>query len=251
LVDARQPRLRAPVELRMLQDVKLVLVLVAFAAFVACAACAAAPRPVPRPAEGSIVGLARDRDSGDAVAKVAVNIRAQGQIAAQRTLTEANGRYRQPHLAPGMYSVSADFAGQQVTVKNIALAAGEPTVVDLEFDLGKPDPVMVDFGNSAASEIEHFTPKDHQPRIEGTVNVRSSHTRVEGAVVTVVGLGQTLQAVTDDQGRFAFAVSPGTYAVSAYYAVDSIGEIEVKRSAIEVAANEGVVVPLWIETTSK
>ncbi len=234
--------LGAPVQLRMLRGVKLVLVL--------CAACAGVPHPVTRPTEGSIVGLARDRDSGDVLSKVAVNIRPQGQIAALRTLTEANGRYREPHLAAGTYSLSADFAGQQVTVRNIELAAGDPTVVDLEFELGKPDPVVVDFGNPADSEIEHFIPKDHQPRIEGTVNVRSSHTRVEGAVVTVVGLGQTFQAVTDDQGRYAFVVNPGIYAVSAYYSVDSIGQIEVKRSDIEVAANRGVVVPLWIETTS-
>jgi hypothetical protein len=235
----------------MLQGVKYAIVLC-----VACAgaACASAPHPVTRPTEGSLVGLARDRETGDVISKAQVNIRPQGQIAPLRTLTAANGAYRQLHLAPGRYSVSADFAGQHVTVENIQLAAGEPTIVDLDFELGKPDPIVVDFGNPKDSEIEHFTPQDHQSRIEGTVNIRSTHTRVEGAVVTITMTNarptdETLQAVSDEQGRYRFApVKPGSYIVSAYYSVGDRAQIEVRRSDIEVAASQGVIVPLWIET---
>jgi len=222
---------------------------------VLCAACASTPHgAAPRPTNGSIAGLARDHASGDVIAKVQINIRPQGQVVPIKTLTAIDGRYQQPHLAPGKYSVSANFAGQQVSVENIELAAGDPTIVDLDFDLGKPDPVVVDFGDPKDSEIVHFTPKDHQARIEGTVNVRSSHTRIEGAVITVTvtdakPTDETLQAVSDDQGRYRFApIKPGNYVVSAYYSVGDRAQIEVRRSDIEVAATQGVIVPLWIET---
>jgi hypothetical protein len=35
--------------------------------------------------------------------------------------------------------------------------------------------------------------------------------------------------------------------VSAYYSISGRGQIEVRRSGIQVAAAEAVVVPLWIE----
>ncbi len=230
----------------MLGGVKYFLVL--------CVACASGPHAATRPTDGSIVGIARDLDSGDAIGKATINIRSQGQIAPLKALTGPDGRYGQAHLAPGTYSVSADYAGRHVSVENIALAAGEPTVIDLDFDLGKPDPIVIDFGDSKESEIRHFTPSDHTPRIEGTVNVRSSHTRVEGAVVTVTltdpkPTDSALQAVSDAQGRYRFSpVAPGNYVVSAYYSVGDRAQIEVRRADIQVGATDAVVVPLWIET---
>ncbi|CAN5412538.1 hypothetical protein BH11MYX1_BH11MYX1_26890 [soil metagenome] len=223
---------------------------------VLCVACASAPHSTAttRAVDGSLVGLARDRDSGDVIALAQINIRPRGQVVPIKTLTAANGRYNQPHLAPGTYSLSANFAGQHVSVENIELFAGDPTVVDVEFELGKPDPIVVDFGNPKDSEIVHFTPSDRETRIEGTVNVRSTHTRIEGAVVTVTATAakptdEALQALSDDQGRYRFApIKPGNYTVSAYYSVGDGAQIEVRRSDIEVAATEGVRVPLWIET---
>jgi len=222
---------------------------------VLCAACASSPHGATRrEIDGSIAGLARDRASGDVIAKAQINIRPQGQVVPITMLTTIDGRYKHLHLTPGTYSVSANYAGQHVSVEHIELAAGDPTIVDLDFDLGKPDPIAVDFGNPKDSEIMHFTPTDHQTRIEGTVNVRSSHTRIEGAVVTVTvtdakPTDETLQAVSDDQGRYRFApVKPGNYVVSAYYSVGGRAQIEVRRSDIQVAATQGVIVPLWIET---
>jgi hypothetical protein len=51
----------------------------------------------------------------------------------------------------------------------------------------------------------------------------------------------------DDLYRFD-PVPPGVYVVSAYYSVGNRGQIEVRRSDIEVDAAQGVRVPLWVET---
>jgi hypothetical protein len=217
------------------------------------AACGSAQHAAPTArSEGSITGLARDHDSGDVIANAQIHLRPQGQIRPIATITQPSGSYALPHLVPGNYSLTASFAGQNIDVANIVVKSGAPAVIDLTFTLGRPDPIAVDFGNPKDSEIDHY--RHAHALIEGTISDRASHDRVAGAVITAVGPGAgqdvpTLQAVSDDQGRYRFdPVSPGVYVVSAYYAVDQHGQIEVRRSDIEVPAHEGVIVPLWVET---
>ena len=215
------------------------------------AACGSAQHGTSAPAEGALVGLARDHDSGDAIAKAKIHVRPQGQIVPLETLTKPDGGYAMAHLAPGKYSLTASFGGQNVDVENIEVKVGDPTVVDVMFTLGQPDPHPVDFGDPKESEIDHY--KHAHALIEGTISNRASHDRVAGAVITAIGPGAghdtTLQAVSDDQGRYRFdPVAPGVYIISAYYAVDQRGQIEVRRSDIEVDEQQGVIVPLWVET---
>ncbi|MEO8550209.1 MAG: carboxypeptidase-like regulatory domain-containing protein [Kofleriaceae bacterium] len=225
-------------------------------ALVLLAACGAAT-PHGRPPEreqGSIVGLVRDRDTGDVIAKAKITVRVQGELAPVATVTDKHGAFGLAQLAAGNYSLTANFAGTAVDVSNIAVAPGGPTVVDVMFDLGKPDPVAVDFGDAKDSEIARYRSSRHETLIEGTINNRASKERIAGAVVTAIGPGTgpsvpTLQAVSDDQGRYRFEnVPPGIYVVSAYYSITNRGQIEVRRSDIHVGASEGVIVPLWVET---
>lgn len=224
-------------------------------ALVLLAACGAAtPHGGPESHEGSIVGLARDHDTGDVVAKAKISVRAQGHLAPITLMTGKDGGFGLAHLAPGQYSLTANFAGTVVDVSNIEVKAGGPTVVDVTFELGRPDPVAVDFGNAQDSEIARYRPRHQVTLIEGTVNNRASKERIAGAVITAIGPGSgpsapTLQAVSDDQGRYRFEnVPPGVYVVSAYYSITNRGQIEVRRSDIRVGAAEGVIVPLWVET---
>lgn len=204
------------------------------------------------PTEGAIVGLARDHDSGDIVAKAQIHIRPQGQITPLVTTTQSDGGFGLAHLPPGKYSLTASFGGQNVDIHSIDVKPGSPTVVDVMFTLGQPDPVTVEFGDPKESEIDHY--KHGHALIEGTISNRMNHDRVVGAVITAVGPGEgsmvsTLQAVSDDQGRYRFdPVPPGVYVVSAYYGIEERGQIEVRRSDIEVTEHEGVIVPLWVET---
>ena len=211
-------------------------------------ACGAAQHP--HATKGAIAGLARDHDSGDAIAKAEIRLRAQGDMTAKLTRSGADGSFTIADLAPGQYSLTASFAGQPVGIENIEVHAGEPTIVDITFTLGRPDPVRIDFGDPKPAEIGRYKPPHHADSslIEGTVNDSRTHERVAGAVVTAVNAGATLQVVSDDQGRYRFdPVTPGTYSVSAYYSISGHGQWEVRRSDIHVAAAEGVVVPLWVE----
>jgi uncharacterized surface anchored protein len=226
--------------------VKLAVVLV-------LAACGASQHPLPR--EGSIVGLARDHDSGDPVAHAELRLRLEGDVHGRAATSSAQGAFAFDHLQPGRYSLSASFAGQPITVDKIDVARGKTVVVDVTFTLGQPDPVTVDFGNAKDGAIDRFHPTHHAVDtglIEGTVTDSGSRDRIAGAVVTATRDGDALTAVTDDQGRYEFdAVEPGTYVVSAYYSVGGRGQIEIRRSDIAVAGGEGVIVPIWIESAKQ
>jgi len=211
----------------------------------------AGPQRSARPTTGGIAGLARDHDTGDPVAKADVRIVTGGP--SRSTVTGDNGLYDIEHLDPGTYSLVAEFAGQPVEVSNIEVRAGQITMVDIVFTLGRPEAIKIDFGNTKASKIERYRPTNAAPQtaiIEGTVSDTATRQRVPGAVVTAVigdDPNHTQQTVCDDYGRFRFETLPGTYSVSAYYSVGGRGQIEVRRSNISVAGAEAVHVPLFIE----
>lgn len=217
---------------------------------VALAACGASQRAAAtRPTTGAISGLARDQDTGDPIAKAEIRLAAGGRS----TTSGDNGLYDIDHLQPGKYALVAVFAGQPVEISNIDVRAGQVTMVDLVFTLGRPEPIRVDFGNAKGSKIERYRPSKAAPQtaiIEGTVSDTSTKQRVAGAVVTAI-IGEdpttTQQTVSDDAGRFRFETQPGTYSVSAYYSVSGRGQIEVRRSNISVEGAEAVHVPLFIE----
>ncbi|MEJ7603476.1 MAG: carboxypeptidase-like regulatory domain-containing protein [Kofleriaceae bacterium] len=207
-----------------------------------------------RSSTGGIAGLARDHDSGDPVAKAEIRVRATGEFKPVATLSSERGQFDIQKLQPGRYTLSALFAGQPVEVSNIEVRAGEITIVDVTFTLGRPEPINYDY-SAKGGEIDRYRPKALATRpvslIEGTVNDMSTRQRVAGAVVTAVhdqNISSTQQTVSDDSGRYRFdAVPPGIYSISAYYSVSGRAQIEVRRSGIEVASSEAVVVPLWIE----
>ncbi len=215
-------------------------------------ACAGSVRST-RVTTGGIAGLARDHDSGDPVAKAEIRVHAQGDLKGTQTLSNEHGIYDLDGLAPGTYQMTAMFAGQPVRVVNIKVSPGEMTYVDVVFTLGRPEPLNIDYNDIKQSQIDRYRPSKLSSTvaiIEGTVNDASTRERVPGAVVTAVtGDGETQQTVSDDHGRFRFEpVAPGTYSVSAYYSIGGRAQVEVRRSQIEVAGAEAVVVPLWIET---
>jgi carboxypeptidase family protein len=220
-------------------------------ALLCLAACGAGAHPVPRATTGAIAGLARDHDSGDPIAKAEVRIRATGELSPHVTTSNERGLYDVERLAPGRYSLSASFAGQPVDVENIDVRAGETTVVDLVFTLGRPDPVKVDFGDPKEGAIDRYKPHHltaDAAIIEGTVNDAGTRLRVAGAVITAVDAAdRTQQTVSDTAGRYHFELAPGTYSISAYYSIGGRGQIEVRRSGIDVHPAEAVVVPLWVE----
>ncbi|HEY4182310.1 MAG TPA: carboxypeptidase-like regulatory domain-containing protein [Kofleriaceae bacterium] len=224
---------------------------------VSMAACAHGGRAYPRASDGAITGLVRDYTTGDPIAMADIQLisAAASKAAPVRTHSDKKGNYDLAHVKPGRYELTAQFAGQPLRVKNIEVKAGGSAYVDLTFTLGSPDLVEWDWNDPRRAEINRYQPKDLAPnaaRIEGTVNDTGTHERVAGAVVTAVmpDTEKTEQTVSDDQGRYQFEnVTPGMYTVSAYYSISGHGQIEVQRNSIPVAAEEAVVVPLWVELT--
>jgi hypothetical protein len=204
-----------------------------------------------RPAEGTIAGLARDRESGDPVASAEVHVRREGEMAARADKTAANGAYAVEHLAPGRYTLTAEFAGQPIDVERIDVRAGAIAVVDLAFTLGQPDPIHADFGDPKDGAIARYRSPRQSPDhavIEGTMVDAATRGPVAGASVTATSSTGTLLTVTDAHGRYRFdAISPGTYTISAYYTLGGRGDLEIRRSAIDVRGGDGVIVPLWVE----
>jgi hypothetical protein len=236
--------------------VRLAAALVVAALVGACHARA----PIAPPTTGTIAGLARDRDSGDPIAMAELHLRAEGELATSRVAKSASGGgYTYEHVPPGRYSLTATFAGQPIDVEHIDVVAGQISIVDVTFTLGRPSAERIEW-NTHATAIDRYHPRRIAPTvaaIEGTVNDLGMHVAVGGAVVTAIGPGAgptaaTLQTVSDDRGRYRFdAIAPGTYVVSAYYTVGEQAAIEVRRADIRVDAAELVVVPLWIETPAK
>lgn len=86
--------------------------------------------------------------------------------------------------------------------------------------------------------------------VEGATIDATSGAAVGGVVVTVSIPGRldVLQTVSDETGYYRFDnLQPGTYAVSAYYSVARRGQIEVRRSDIDVIAGKISIVPLVVD----
>jgi uncharacterized surface anchored protein len=210
-------------------------------------------RPTPRDPTGSIIGLARDLDSQDPIAFASVELRAHGELKSRVTKTSDRGLYDFSRILPGLYTLTATFAGQVIDVSNVRVVQGEAVAVDLTFTLGHPDPITVSFGNAQDGAILRYRTKQPVSTaiIEGTLTDNVTRGRIVGAVISVIEDGKEIaagQIISDENGRFRFdGLQPGTYALSSYYAIPNRGQMELRRSDITVQAGEGVVVPLWID----
>ncbi len=221
----------------------------------ACVAACAHPVPVDpnapvSPTLGAITVLSRDHDSGEVVAHADLALRG----AETRALTSSKyGFATFDRLRPGTYDLVATFAAQPYEIDGINVVANQTLYLDVVFTLGRADPIKVRFGDAHSAAIDKYRPKDINPtlaRIEGTVTESTSHVSVAGAVVTAQSPSSinALQAVTDDRGHYRIDdVPPGTYVVSADYSMGGRGQIEVRRSDIELVAGDAVIVPLAVE----
>jgi hypothetical protein len=211
------------------------------------AACTTATTaPARHATDGAIGGLTRNRDSGNSLGYVTLRLRGTASV----TTSTREGLFGFDHLAPGRYTLDAQYGEQRATMTNIDVALGDVAIVELDLGLGSNERDYA--GDVLDSKIATFAPAGHDPataRIEGTIADTVTRRRVAGATITAVIGDITLQDISDDAGRYHFdPVTPGTYAISAYYSVSGHGQIEVRRSNIVVPAGVGVRVPLWVET---
>lgn len=85
---------------------------------------------------GTIVGTIRDV-SGGAIVAATVTVTNEGTNVAFKTTTNETGDYVAPNLAPGSYTVTAEFEGfKQAAVKSVRLLANRTVRVDLALEPG-------------------------------------------------------------------------------------------------------------------
>src|SRR6266849_4050655 len=96
-----------------------------------CAASGMFAAPV-----GSIKGYVRDSSSG-VVRGAAVAIGNELTNVSRKTMSDENGFYQFPDLAPGMYSVTAESAGfRKQTVRTVSVLVDQIVSVDLKLAVG-------------------------------------------------------------------------------------------------------------------
>src|SRR6187399_295557 len=85
---------------------------------------------------GSIEGIVKDT-SGAVLPGVTVEARSSALVGAASAVTDAQGIYRFPALAPGVYEVTAVLSGFQThKVANIQLQLGQILKVDVAMSVG-------------------------------------------------------------------------------------------------------------------
>ena len=172
---------------------KLVLGLLAVALLVAVPAAAQEQR-------GSIQGAVKD-SSGGVLPGVTVEARSPSLVGVQSAVTDSNGVYRFPALAPGKYTISAALQGfGAAKVENVALSVGSTLKVDLTMSVAgvavsetvKAEAPLIDVKASAvtasvSSDIIDLIPKGRNfttalTQVPGTNNeARSGGIMVDGA----------------------------------------------------------------------
>jgi uncharacterized surface anchored protein len=218
----------------------------------AAAACGVTHRAPDRPpGPGAVAGLVRSATTGEGVEGARVVLRRPGSLAPIQGVTDAGGAYYIADLPPGPYAVNAYVEEQSIGEQSATITHDRITALD--FAVGRAEDLPIDLNAPSMAPLWRYRPPGADQAtgtIEGTV-ADTQRERLAGAVVSIIRDGGYLaeQTFTDDRGRFQVAgLSPGSYSVSAYYAVVTRAQMEVRRNLVKVDGGETVVVPLWLET---
>jgi hypothetical protein len=222
------------------------------AALAGTAACGIVRRSSgPPPGPGAIAGLVRSASTGGGVEGARVVLRRPGSLEPVHGVTDAMGAYYIPDLPPGAYTIIAYVSEQEIGEQTAQIEHDHITALD--FAVGATTDGPIDLNAPSMKPLWRYKPPGADQKtgsIEGTV-ADTRKMRLAGAVVSIVRDGEITaeQTFTDEQGRFEVAgLSPGNYSVSAYYAVVTRAQMEVRRNKVIVGGGEVVVVPLWLET---
>lgn len=223
------------------------------AAIAATAACGVVAKrgPSHAPGPGAVAGLVRNASTGLGVEGARVVLRRPGSLEPVQGVTDAAGAYYIADLPPGPYTIVAYVEKTQIGEQTAQIEHDQITGLDFAYGGMGVDPI--DLNAPSMAPLWRYRPPGADQTtgaIEGTV-ADTRQERLAGAVVSIVRDGEVSaeQTFTDEHGRFQVAgLSPGNYSVSAYYAVVTRAQMEVRRNQVKVGGGEVVVVPLWLET---
>jgi hypothetical protein len=211
--------------------------------------------PRPAPTGGMIAGIVRDAQTGVGVADAVIVLRRPGEIAPVQDRSNGDGAFMIPALPPGSYHVAAYLHQRAIGERDVVVRPGE--LAGADFTVPPAGQTGPDLNAPGAPDLWRFHAPGADPTtatIEGTVADAALDERLRGAVVTVnlTDKLDTYPTITDEEGRYRITgLAPGSYDVSANYAVVRRGSLEVRRNRVEVAGGETVVVPLWLEVDAE
>lgn len=211
--------------------------------------------PAPRAQVGMIAGMVRDAQTGAGVLDAVIVLRRPGEIAPTQDRSNGDGAYMIPALPAGDYHVAAYVKQRAIGERDVVVRPG--ALAGADFTVPPVGQLGPDLNAPGAPDLWRFNAPGADPAvatIEGTVADVVRHERLRSAVVTInrTGTLETYPAITDEEGRFRVTdLPPGSYDVSANYAVVRRGALEVRRNRVEVAGGETVVVPLWLEVDAE
>ncbi len=218
---------------------------------IAAAACGGAQHASRVPGPGAVAGLVRAATTGLGVTGAYVVLRRPGSLEPVQGVSDRGGAYYIAGLPPGSYTVTAYVEQTPIGEQTVQIVHDRITALDFAVGAGPGTPI--DLNAPSMAPLWRYRPPGADQgtgMIEGTV-ADNRHERLVGAVISVIRDGEVgaEQTFTDEQGRFQVAgLSPGSYSVSAYYAVLTRAQMEVRRNRVHVGGGEVVVVPLWLET---
>lgn len=225
---------------------KLVLGLLAAALLVAVPATAQEQR-------GSIQGVVKD-SSNAVLPGVTVEAKSPSLVGVQSAVTDSNGVYRFPALAPGKYTISATLQGfGPAKSENIDLVIGATLKVDLTMSVAgvsvsetvKGEPPLIDVKASAASATVSSDIMDLIPKGR---NFTSALTQIPGTNNEGRGGGIMVDGASGAENRYIVDGLDTTNARTGQSAkdvvTDFISSITVKQSGYNAeyrAATGGVI----------
>ncbi|MBP6715577.1 MAG: TonB-dependent receptor [Acidobacteria bacterium] len=225
---------------------KLVLGLLAAALLVAVPVSAQEQR-------GSIQGAVKD-SSGGVLPGVTVEAKSPSLVGVQTAVTDTNGAYRFPALAPGKYTISASLQGfGAAKIDNVDLIVGSTLKIDLTMSVAgvsvtetvKGEPPLIDVKANAAtatvsSDIMDLIPKGR--------NFTSALTQIPGTNNEGRGGGIMVDGASGSENRYIVDGLDTTNARTGTSAkdviTDFISSVTVKQSGYNAeyrAATGGVI----------
>jgi hypothetical protein len=218
--------------------------------------CRSKPPARPAPTTGAVAGVVRDRVTGHPIeARLAVH--GDDSLEAHGVRSAADGTYRIEDLAPGTYGLVVELPGTSLQFTDIPVIAGRTTGFDIPVDSAEVEVPPRSYLAIETDDIQVFQPGNLSPevgRLRGVVTDVVTGERAGGVVVTATSpsSAEVLTGVSDDAGQFDLAeVEPGTYELSAFYNVARRGQIEVKRSGVDVPGGSDVYVPMYVELSGQ
>ncbi len=205
------------------------------------------------PKAGGIDGVVLDKVTGAPISFVTVIAKAYKTNQTYSHTTDGSGRFVLDALPAGTYQVVASYGRHSTRQTGVPVTARKRTHMHVHLDMRVAQAVTAPYKPVAAVPAPPKKAITSKTRgaIEGLVRNAKTKELLPGAVVGASSsvLPEPRLAVADKQGRYRLlGLPPGTYVLSIYYTVVERGNVEFRRSGVEVSGGKATVIDLMLDT---